>query len=80
MHSLAWDDPDDERTALQMIAKITPDKKVDLPTTPDHIIVDIKPQPGTQWPKHLNLALNSNLIRIPIALTSQCDRKLKVGT
>jgi hypothetical protein len=80
MHSLAWDDPDDEHTALQTIAKSTPDKVVDLPTPPDHIIVDIKPQPGTQRPTHLNLAPNSNLICILIGLTSQCDRKVKVGT
>ncbi len=70
MQSFAWDDPDDERTALQTIAKSTLDEVVDLPTPPDHIIVDIKPQPGTQWPTHLNLAPNSNLIRIPIGLTS----------
>jgi hypothetical protein len=80
MHSLAWDDPEDERTALQTIAKSTPYEVIDLPTPPHHIIVDIKPQPGTQWPTHLNLAPNSNLIRIPIGLTSRCDRKVKVGT
>jgi hypothetical protein len=28
MHSLEWDDPDDDRTALQTIAKSTPDKVV----------------------------------------------------
>ena len=80
MHSLAWDNPDDERTALETIAKSTPGKVVDLPTPPDHIIVDIKTQPGTQWPKHLNLASDSNLIHIPIGLTSRCDKKAKVGT
>jgi hypothetical protein len=80
MHSLVWDDPHDEHAALQTIAKSTLDKVVDLPTPPDHIIVDIKPQPGTQWPKHLNLAPNSNLTCNPIGLTSQCDRKVKVGT
>jgi hypothetical protein len=53
---------------------------VDLPTPPNHIIVDIKPQPGTQWPKHLNLAPDSNFIHIPIVLTSRCDKKAKVGT
>jgi hypothetical protein len=53
-----------------MIAKSNPGKVVDLPTPPDHIIVDIKPQPGTQWPKHLNLAPDSNFICIPIGLTS----------
>jgi hypothetical protein len=37
---------------------------------PDHIIVDVKPQAGTQWPKHLNLALDSNFIHIPIGSTS----------
>jgi hypothetical protein len=66
MHSLAWDDPNDEHTALQTIAKSTLGKVVDLPTSPNHIIVDIKPQPGTQWTKHLNLAMNSNFIHIPI--------------
>ena len=80
MHSLAWDDSDDERTVLEMIAKSNPGKVVDLPTPPDHIIVDIKPQPGTQWPKHLNLAPDSNFICIPIGLTSWCDKKAKVGT
>ena len=80
MHSLAWDDSDsdDERTALETIAKSTPGKVVDLPTPPAHIIIDIIPQPGTQWPKHLNLAPDSNFIRIPIGLTSDVTRKPKL--
>ncbi len=56
MHSLAWDDPKDEEEALKAIAKCAPGQVIDLPTPPDHIIVDIKPQPNIQWPKHLNLA------------------------
>jgi hypothetical protein len=50
MHSLAWDDSDsdDERTALETIAKSTPGKVVDLPMPPAHIIIDIMPQPGSQ--------------------------------
>jgi hypothetical protein len=53
---------------------------IDLPTPPDHIIVDIKPQAGMQLPKHLNLAQDSNFIRIQIGLTSRCDKKAKIGT
>jgi hypothetical protein len=53
---------------------------IDLSTPPDHIIIDVKSQAGTQWPKHLNLALDSNVIRIPIGLTSRCNKKAKVGT
>ncbi len=33
-----------------------------------------------KWPHHLNLSPNSNLIRIPIGLTSQCKKKVRVGT
>jgi hypothetical protein len=80
MHSLAWDDPEEEHMAFQAIAKSTPGQVIDLSTPPDHIIVDVKPQAGTQWPKHLNLAPDASFIRIPIGLTSQCDKKAKVGT
>jgi hypothetical protein len=51
---------------------------IDLPKSPDHIIVDIKPVKGIKWPQGLNLSPNSNLIRIPIGLTSQCKKKVKV--
>jgi hypothetical protein len=44
MHSLAWDDPEEEHMAFQAIAKSTPGRVIDLPTPPDPIIVDIKPQ------------------------------------
>jgi hypothetical protein len=53
---------------------------IDLPTPPDHIVVDIKPQKGIKWPQDLNLAPNSNLIQILIGLTYQCEKKVKVGT
>ncbi len=53
---------------------------IDLPKPPDHIIVDIKPVKGIKWPHHLNLSPNSNLIQIPIGVTSQCKKKVKVGT
>jgi hypothetical protein len=46
------------------------DEVIDLPKPPDHIIVDNKPIKGIKWPHHLNLSPNSNLIRIPIWLTS----------
>jgi hypothetical protein len=80
MHSLAWDNPEEERMTFQAIAKSTPGQVIDLPTLPDHIIIDVKPQAGTKWPKHLNLALDSNFIHIPIGLMSQCDKKAKVVT
>jgi hypothetical protein len=64
MHSLAWEDPKDEKEAIEAIAKSAPGQMIDLPTPPDHIIVDIKPQPDIQWPQHLNLAPESNLICI----------------
>ena len=44
MHSLAWDDPEDEKEASKAIAKGEPGQVIDLPTPPDHIIVDIKPR------------------------------------
>ncbi len=53
---------------------------IDFPKPPDHIIVDIKPIRGIKWPHNLNLSTNSNLILIPIGLTSQCKKKVKVGT
>ena len=53
---------------------------IDLPKPPDHIIVDINPKRGIKWPHHLNLSPNSNLIRIPIGLTSRCEKKVRVGT
>ncbi len=45
-----------------------------------NMIVDIKPIKGIKWRHHLNLSQNSNLIQIPIGLTSQCKKKVKVGT
>jgi hypothetical protein len=53
---------------------------IDLPTPPDHIIIDVKLQAGTQWTKHINLAPAANFIRIPIGLGSRCDKKAKIGT
>jgi hypothetical protein len=44
MHSLAWDDPEEECMAFQAIAKSTPGQVIDLPTPPDHIIIDVKPK------------------------------------
>ncbi len=42
MHSLAWDDPGDEKDAHNTIKTSTPGQVIDLPKPPDHIIVDIK--------------------------------------
>jgi hypothetical protein len=70
MHSLAWDDPEDEEDAHNAIRTSTPGQVIDLPKPPDHIIVDIKPVKGIKWPQGLNLLPNSTLIRIPIRLTS----------
>ncbi len=66
--------------AFQAIAKSTLGQVFDLPTPPDHIIGDIKPQAGTQWPTHINLAPDSNFIRIPISLMSKCNMKAKVDS
>jgi hypothetical protein len=79
MHPLAWDDPKDEKEASNAIAKGKPGQVIDLPTTPDHIIVNIKPKQNIQWPQHHNLSPNSNVICIPIGLPTRCDRKAKVG-
>ena len=79
MHSLAWDNADEEEDALQAIAKGTPGKVIDLPTAPDHIVVNIKPEPGITWPQHLNLAPGLNFIQIPIGLTTQCDKKVQIS-
>ncbi len=70
MHSLAWNNPEEEHVAFQAIAKSTPGWVIDLPTPPDHIIIDVKSQAGMQWSIHLNLAPDSNFICIPIGLTS----------
>jgi hypothetical protein len=79
MHSLAWDNPEDKKEAFKAITKGEPGQIIDLPTPPDHIIVDIKPQPNIHWPQHLNLSTDANIIRIPIGLTTRCDRKAKIG-
>jgi hypothetical protein len=55
MHSLAWDDPEDKQNAQKAIAISTPSQVIDLPTPPDHIIVDIKPQKGINDLKTLTL-------------------------
>ncbi len=80
MQSLAWDDSEEERVAFQAISKSTPGQVIDLPAPHDHITIDVKPQAGTQSPKHLNLAPDSNFIRILISSMSQCNKKAKVGT
>ncbi len=43
MHSLAWDDPEDEENAHNAIQTSTKGQVIDLPKPPDHITVDIKP-------------------------------------
>ncbi len=53
---------------------------IDLPKPPDHIIVNTNLIKGINWPCHLNLSPNSNLIQIPIGLTSQCKKKVIIGT
>ncbi len=70
MHSIAWDDPEDKKDAHNAIKTSTPGQVIDLPKPPDHIIVDIKPTRGIKWLHNLNLSTNSNLIQIPIGLTS----------
>ncbi len=62
MHSLAWDDPEDEKDAHNGIRASTPGQVIDIPKPPDHIIVDINPIKGIKWPHHLNLSPNLNLI------------------
>ncbi len=52
---------------------------IDLPTAPNHIVVNIKPEHEITWPQHLNLAPGSNVIRIAIGLTTRCDKKVKIG-
>ena len=79
MHSLASDNPEDEKEAFKAIAKGAPGQVIDLPTPLDHFIVDTKPQPNIQWPQHINLSPDSNVICIPIGLTTQCNGKAKVG-
>ncbi len=80
MHSLAWDDPEDKEDAHNAIRTSTTGQVIDLPKPPDHIIVDIMPVKGITWPQGLNVSPNFNLIPIPIRLTSQCEKKFKVGT
>ncbi len=80
MHSLAWDDPEDKKDAHSATKTSTPGQVIDLSKPPDHIIVDMKPIQGIKWPHNLNLSPNSNLIRIPLRLTSRCEKKVKVGT
>ncbi len=70
MHLLAWDDPGDKKDAHNAIKTSIPGQVIDLPKPPDHIIVDIKPIKGIKWLLHLNLSPNSNLIQIPIGITS----------
>jgi hypothetical protein len=53
---------------------------IDLPKPPHHIIIHIKPVKGIKWPQDLNLPPNSDLIQIPTRLTSQCEKKVGVGT
>ncbi len=72
MHSLAWDDPEDNKDAHNSIRTSTPGQVIDLPKPPDHIIVDIKPIKQIKWPHNLNLSPNSNLIQIPIRINSRC--------
>jgi hypothetical protein len=61
-HLLAWDNPGDKQNAHEAIRTSTPGQVIDLPTPPDHIIVDIKPVKGIKRSQDLNLAPNSNLI------------------
>ena len=59
-----------KKDAHNAIRASTPGQVIDSPKPPDHIIVDINLIRGIKWPHHLNLSPNSNLIQIPIGLTS----------
>jgi hypothetical protein len=69
MHSLAWYDPEVKEDAHNARTSI-PGQVIDLPKPPDHTIVDIKPVKRIKWPQGLKLSPNSNLIQLPIKLTS----------
>jgi hypothetical protein len=69
-----------QKNAHKAIRTSTKGQVIDLPKPPDHIIVDIKPVKGIKWPQGLHLSPNSNLIQIPIRLTSWCKKKVKVWT
>ncbi len=62
IRSLAWDDPEDEENAHKAIQTSTKGQVIDLPKSPDRIIVDIKTVKGIKWPQGLNLSPNSDLI------------------
>jgi hypothetical protein len=80
VHSLAWDDPEDKENAHKAIRISTKGQEIDLPKLSNHIIVEIKPVKGIKWKQGLNLSPNSDLIQILIGLTSQFEKKIKVGT
>jgi hypothetical protein len=61
MHLLAWDDTEDKQKCSKSNSNIYIRSGDCLPTPPDHIIFDIKPQTRIKWPQDLNLAPNSNL-------------------
>ncbi len=74
--SLAWDEKNKEDENLALISKNRHSAILELPYPPDHIIVSIKPKPGTSWPRNLNLAPpNSDCIHIPIGLVSRIYSK-----
>ncbi len=64
-----------KKDAHNAIRASTPGQVIDLPKPPDHIIIDINPIKRIKWPHYLNLSPNSNLIWIPIGLTSWCKKK-----
>jgi hypothetical protein len=68
-----------KKNAHNAIKASTSVQVIDLPKTPDHIIVDINPIKGIKWPHHLKLSPNSKLIRIPIGLTSRCKKRVRIG-
>ncbi len=63
-------DPEDKEDAHNTIRTSTPGQVIGLPKPPEHIIVDVKPVKEIKWLEGLNLSPNSNLIRIPIELSS----------
>jgi hypothetical protein len=59
-HLLAWDDPQEEQNSQKATVTSTPGQMIDVPTPPDQIIIDIKPQTRIKWPQDLNIAPDSN--------------------
>jgi hypothetical protein len=74
MISLGWNDLSIQTEVIETVNKSN-EHVINIPVPPDFIIVEVQLTVADKWPKHLNLATESDKIHIPIGIKTSNGRK-----